>query len=317
MGTGLIIKALSGFYYVDTGEEVVTCRARGKHRHDGLTPLVGDRVTFSPTVPGEGALDSFSPRKNQFKRPAVCNLDQLVLIVSQAIPKTDPFLIDRMTSMAALEHCPVVIVINKWDLCPGEELYQIYKSTGLPTFPTSAETGEGLQALLEQITGKTSAFTGNSGVGKSSLLNAIAPGITLATGEISKKLGRGRHTTRHVELFPLPQGGHVMDTPGFSSFEEDSSALTYQKELPASFPDFRPYLDLCQFQDCSHTKEKGCALLEALAQGKIQPTRHQSYLRLYEKAAQIPQWERQESLKRGETPAPKPRKSLRTKKVEE
>lgn len=286
------MKALSGFYYVDDGDSVTACRGRGKLRHEKISPLVGDRVRFTPLGDGSGALDEILPRRNEFFRPAVANIDQLVIIASEAIPVTDPFLIDRVAAIAAGRNCQSVICINKCDLASGERLEQIYASAGFPTVRVSAETGEGIDVLRNMIIGKVSAFTGNSGVGKSSILNALDPDMVLATGDVSEKLGRGRHTTRHVELFRLSCGAVVADTPGFSSFDVDRMELMRKEELANCFPEFAPYMDKCQFQDCAHIKEKGCAVREALAQGKLQPSRHQSYVRLYEQAKLIPDWER-------------------------
>lgn len=286
------MKALSGFYYVDDGNSVTACRGRGKLRHEKISPLVGDRVRFTPLGDGSGALDEILPRRNEFFRPAVANIDQLVIIASEAIPVTDPFLIDRVAAIAAGRNCQSVICINKCDLASGERLEQIYASAGFPTVRVSAETGEGIDVLRNMIIGKVSAFTGNSGVGKSSILNALDPDMVLATGDVSEKLGRGRHTTRHVELFRLSCGAVVADTPGFSSFDVDRMELMRKEELANCFPEFAPYMDKCQFQDCAHIKEKGCAVREALAQGKLQPSRHQSYVRLYEQAKLIPDWER-------------------------
>ena len=291
-GTGVILKALSGFYYVyDGGEEIITCRGRGRLRHAKLTPLVGDRVRFTRQADGTGAVDEILPRKNQFQRPAVANIDQLVIIASGAIPVTDPFLIDRMTSLAEGCGCEPIICINKCDLSPAEELFSIYAQTGLPTLRVSAATGEGLDALAELISDKVSAFTGNSGVGKSSILNALEPGFSLRVGQVSDKLGRGRHTTRHVELYRLANGAIVADTPGFSSFEADRLAVRPKEQLAETFREFRPYLEQCRFVGCSHRKEKGCAVLDALAAGEIPPSRHESYVRLYEQAQAYKAWE--------------------------
>ena len=287
---GRIKKALSGFYYVDTGAEVLTCRARGKFRKEGLSPLVGDRVTVRELGNGEGFVESILPRKNAFERPAVANIDQLVVIGSAAIPKTDPFLIDRIAAIAALKGCEVVVLLNKCDLDPAEELYRIYTAAGFPTLRISAETGEGLEKLIPLIAGKLSAFTGNSGVGKSSILNALDPAFQLKTGEISTALGRGRHTTRHVELYTLEEDTFVMDTPGFSSFDTDELGLALKERLPETFLDFAPYLDGCRFVGCSHTKEKGCAVLEAVRAGKLSASRHASYLRLYNELKDLREW---------------------------
>ena len=217
--TGRIVKALSGFYYVDAGAgEPVPCRGRGKLRHQRLSPLVGDQVDITLTQDGKGMVDAVLPRKNQFSRPAVANIEQMVIVCSGAVPVTDPFLIDRMAAMAEWKGCDPLILFNKCDLERAEELVRLYRESGFPTLQVSAETGEGMDALAAAVAGKVSAFTGNSGVGKSSILNALQPGFGLEVGEVSEKLGRGRHTTRHVELFPVA-GGLVADTPGFSSFD--------------------------------------------------------------------------------------------------
>lgn len=291
MSEGRIQKALSGFYYVDTGSEVLTCRARGKFRKEGISPLVGDRVEVQELGNGEGVVDKLLPRRNYFNRPAVANIDQLVVIASAAIPKTDPFLIDRVAALAALKDCEVVVLLNKCDLDRADELYEIYRKAGFQTLRVSAETGEGLEELKEIIRGKLSAFTGNSGVGKSSILNALDPEFRLKVGEISDALGRGRHTTRHVELFQLSCGAEIIDTPGFSSFESEELSLELKRRLPETFREFAPYLDDCRFVGCSHTKEKGCAVLEAMKQGRIQKCRHESYLRLHEELKPLKDWQ--------------------------
>jgi ribosome biogenesis GTPase len=276
---------------VDAGEDQpVACRARGKFRHQKVAPLVGDLVEITCTEPGAGMVDRILPRRNEFTRPAVANIDQLVIIASGAIPVTDPFLIDRMTTIAQAKGCGSVICFNKCDLDRADGLAAVYEQAGFLTLRVSAETGEGLETLRAAIAGKVSAFTGNSGVGKSSILNALYPDFALQVGEVSEKLGRGRHTTRHVELFGR-DGTYVADTPGFSSFDVERMELIRKEELAEHFLDFRPYLDQCRFVGCSHTKEKGCAVLEAVAQGAIAPSRHQSYLRLYEQAKEIKDWE--------------------------
>lgn len=297
MTEGRIQKALSGFYYVDTGEQILTCRARGKFRRDGVSPLVGDRVEVRELGNGEGVVEQILSRKNTFTRPAVANIDQLVVIASAAIPRTDPYLIDRVAAIAALKGCRVVVLLNKCDLDRADELYGIYQAAGFPTLRVSAETGEGLEDLKALITGKFSAFTGNSGVGKSSILNALDPAFCIQVGEVSQALGRGRHTTRHVELYKLSCGAEVVDSPGFSSFETEELNLELKNHLPETFLEFVPYLDGCRFVGCSHTKEKGCAVLEALEQGKIQKSRHQSYLRLYEELKPLQDWQTQRGKK--------------------
>ena len=288
--TGRIIKALSGFYYVDVGERTLTCRARGKFRKEGVSPLVGDRVECTELSGGEGVLEAILPRRNSFERPAVANIDQLVVVASEAIPQTEPFLIDRMTAIAALKNCGVLVCVNKCDLASGEELRDYYLRAGFPVVCVSAKTGEGLEELQNSISGKLSAFTGNSGVGKSSILNALDPSFQIATGEVSLALGRGRHTTRHVELYRLSCGAEIIDTPGFSSFDTESMSLQLKQKLPETFPDFAPYLDSCRFTGCSHTKEKGCAVLDAVRAGKIVKGRHESYLRLYNELKDLKEW---------------------------
>lgn len=290
--TGIIMKALSGFYYVDPGDgNLVACRARGKFRHKHITPLVGDRVEITRLDGNTGMVDEILPRKNEFLRPAVANVDQLVVIVSQATPVTDPFLIDRMTSLAEGKNCESVICINKCDLARADELFEIYSACGFATIRVSAETGEGIEELGELIAGKVSAFTGNSGVGKSSILNALEPDFSLMVGAVSEKLGRGRHTTRHVELFRLKNGAVVADTPGFSSFDTDQTEVRKKDTLAQTFREFKPYLDQCRFVGCAHVKEKGCAVRDAVKQGAIPPSRHASYVRLYDQAKAYKDWE--------------------------
>lgn len=289
--TGRICKALSGFYSVETPEGTLTCRARGKFRKTGVSPLVGDRVDCTALGGGEGVVEAVLPRRNAFDRPAVANIDQLVIVASEAIPRTEPYLIDRMTAIAALKNCGVVVCVNKCDLADGRSLAAYYESAGYPVCRVSAATGEGMESLINAISGKLNAFTGNSGVGKSSILNALDPAFHLKVGEVSQALGRGRHTTRHVELFRLRCGAEVIDTPGFSSFDADTLSLALKRRLPETFPDFAPYLDGCRFVGCSHTKERGCAVLDAVRGGKIVKGRHESYLRLYDELKTVNEWD--------------------------
>lgn len=287
--SGRIIKSLSGFYDVQTEDQVITCRARG-HLRRGQTPLVGDLVEIS-VEKGKGMLERILPRKNCFVRPAVANLDLLVVFAANVNPITEPFLIDRVAAIAGDQGVEVCICINKCDMDAGEELARIYKNAGYTVIQTSAETGHGVEELRKQLEGKFAAFTGNSGVGKSSILNALDSSLQLQTGEVSEKLGRGRHTTRHVQIYKIGADSFIADTPGFSSFDTDQMEIILKENLQYAFPEFGEFTGTCQFRDCTHRKEPGCAVTAALAEGKIGKSRYESYLKLYEKAAQIKQWE--------------------------
>jgi len=287
---GRIIRSLSGFYDVQTPDGVVTCRGRGSLRKGGLTPLTGDMVVISEEN-GKGMVEKLLPRKNRFIRPAVANVDALVVFAANVNPITEPFLIDRVAAIAGDQDVPVYICVNKCDLDPGLDLVRIYTHAGFAVIQASAETGEGVEALRKLIKGKLTAFTGNTGVGKSSMLNALCPTLGLATGEVSEKLGRGRHTTRHVELYCLEPDTFVADTPGFSSFDTDQMDVLIKENLQYTFPDFGDFMGKCQFHDCSHRAEPGCCIRIAVEAGEIEKTRYDSYLRLYEKAEQVKLWQ--------------------------
>ena len=288
--TGRIVRALSGFYDVQLPDRTVVCRGRGVLRKEHITPLTGDLVEIT-VENGKGMVEAVLHRSNSFVRPAVANVDALAIFAANVNPVTEPFLIDRVAAIAGNQNVRCVICINKVDLDPARRLRQIYEKAGFPVICTSAKTGEGLRELRAFLRGKLTAFTGNSGVGKSSILNCLSPNLALATGEVSEKLGRGRHTTRHVELFSLGEDTFVMDTPGFSSFDTDQMDVILKENLQYAFPDFAPCLGRCQFADCSHRTEPGCTVRAAVEAGKIVPSRYDSYLRLYEKSAQIKQWE--------------------------
>lgn len=288
--TGRIIRSLSGFYDVQTTGGVISCRGRGHLRRGAETPLTGDMVEIT-VERGKGMVERILPRKNCFVRPAVANVDILVVFAANVNPVTEPFLIDRVAAIAGDQGVEVVICVNKCDLDPGLDLAKIYRNAGFAVVQTSAETGEGIEQLRALLKGKLAAFTGNSGVGKSSVLNRLCPDLALATGEVSEKLGRGRHTTRHVELYKLEEDTYVADTPGFSSFDTDQMEVILKENLQFAFPDFSAHIGQCQFRDCTHRKEPGCAVRAALDAGELEPTRYDSYLRLYEKSSQIKVWE--------------------------
>ncbi len=288
--TGRILRSLSGFYEVQTQLGLVTCRGRGHLRKGAQVPLTGDMVEITAEH-GKGMVEKILPRKNRFIRPAVANVDALVIFAANVNPVTEPFLIDRVAAIAGDQEVPVYICVNKCDLDPATDLLRIYRNAGFPVIRASAETGEGVEELRSLLTGKLTAFTGNTGVGKSSMLNRLCPDLDLATGEVSEKLGRGRHTTRHVELYRLGEDTFVADTPGFSSFDTEQMDILLKENLQYAFPDFGAYLGQCQFHDCSHRAEPGCAIRAAAQTGRIEKTRYDSYLRLYEKSSQVKLWE--------------------------
>lgn len=288
--TGRIVRSLSGFYDVQTEAGLVTCRGRGHLRKGNAIPLTGDMVEIT-LEQGKGMVEKILPCRNRFIRPAVANIDALVVFASNVNPVTEPFLIDRVAAIAGDQNVPVYICINKCDLDLATDLARIYRNAGFPVIQTSAKTQEGVEELRRLIDGKLTAFTGNTGVGKSSMLNALCPELELATGEVSEKLGRGRHTTRHVELYKLGENTYVADTPGFSSFDTDQMDVILKENLQYAFPDFTPFLGKCQFHDCSHRSEPACAVRDAVEKGEVEKTRYDSYLRLYEKASQIKLWE--------------------------
>ncbi len=289
--TGRIVRSLSGFYDVQTPAGVATCRGRGSLRRGRECPLTGDMVEIT-VEGGKGMVERILPRKNSFIRPAVANVDALVVFAANVNPVTEPFLIDRVAAIAGDQGVEVYICINKCDLDPAVDLERIYTRAGFPVIRASAQTGEGVAQLRSLLSGKLTAFTGNTGVGKSSMLNALCPGLELATGQVSQKLGRGRHTTRHVELFALDENTYVADTPGFASFDTEQMEIILKENLQYAFRDFAPYLGACQFHDCSHRAEPGCAVRQAVEAGEIEASRYKSYLQLYDQYSRIKEWER-------------------------
>ncbi len=283
---GRIVKGIGGFYYVRTQTELIECRARGVLRNLGVTPLVGDYVELELDRAGNPALSKVLPRKNELVRPAVANLDQIVIVAAVCSPDPDPVLLDKMLVAAEVRAIPAVICFNKTDLSAERDLISSYKKCGYPVLCVSAEKGTGMEELSQVLKDKTSAFAGNSGVGKSSLLNRILPEADLETGSVSK-IERGRHTTRHAELMELPDGGYVMDTPGFGSFEVDQME---QNELKWYFPEFTSFEEHCRFRGCNHIGEPDCAVAEAVKQGLVSSFRLESYRKLYDQLKEYKKW---------------------------
>ncbi len=288
---GLILKAISGFYYVFSDGITYECKARGNFRNKGESPLVGDSVEITAQTDGKGVIESIYERKNSLIRPAVANIDKLFIVSSFVTPAPNTLIIDRLTAICTFYSITPVIVFNKCDLGDFSEYKNIYEKSGFKTLVVSAQTGEGIDELKKELEGCISAFTGNSGVGKSSLLNVIFPNLNLQTGEVSDKLGRGRHTTRHTELFAHHFNGYVADTPGFSSLDTQYLNIDFKEKLIECFTDFSDYVFDCQFADCAHIGEKGCGVAKAVSQGKIQNSRYESYIAVYNELKDLKSWQ--------------------------
>lgn len=287
---GIIIKGIGGFYYVEVADKIYECKARGIFRKRGFSPVVGDIVEISEADDGYNSIEKILPRKNSLIRPALANIDKLVIVVSTCEPAPNLFITDKMTAAAIHKEIEPIIVISKCDLANGREIKEIYDSAGFKTVEFSAVSAEGADEVKKLIKGGITAFSGNSGVGKSSLLNVILPELNLQTGEISTKLGRGRHTTRTVELYKT-EDGYVADTPGFSTVDIERYEMIKKDEIMYCFPEFEDYLDKCRFTSCAHICEKGCAVLEAVENGKISSSRHSSYAAMYNEVKDFKEWE--------------------------
>ncbi len=285
----VIMKGIAGFYYVKTPNGLLETKAKGIFRKRGQTPLAGDIVDLEEQD-GSWVISGIRERKNSFVRPAIANLDVFFLIVSTTQPVPSTWVIDQLLAAALEKEVKVVLVVTKNDLSDGTELAELYRRSGIPVIVANAAEGTGVAEIRERIAGNVCVFCGNSGVGKSTLLNAVMPEAGLETGEISQKLGRGRHTTRQVELFESC-GGLVADTPGFSSLDLERAAPIPKENLQFAFPEMEPYLMQCRFTGCSHTCEKGCAVRQAVEEGKIAPSRYQSYQMMYEQAKNRKEWE--------------------------
>lgn len=285
---GTIIKGIGGFYYVEAADKVYECKARGVFRKKRITPLVGDFVTISVNDNSENTIDEIHDRKNYLNRPPVSNIDNLIIVISTTEPKPNFLVADRLIANAEYKNIEPIIAISKGDISPSSAVKDVYAKSGIKII--SLDENGSVDELAALMKNKTTAFTGNSGVGKSTLLNRLQPTLNLSTAPISQKLGRGRHTTRQAELFKVC-GGFVVDTPGFSSFEFEKDEQIPKDELAYCYREFREYLSQCKFSTCSHTNDKGCKICEAVADGKIGVIRHENYIALYKAAAQINEWE--------------------------
>ncbi len=285
------MKNIADFYYVEVGDALIECKPRGIFRKSGVTPLVGDMVTVTIGKDGKGMIEEIAKRKNSLARPPLANLDKLFIVSSLSDPKPNAFVIDTMTVFAEDKSIEPVIVINKCDLSDDDSIIKIYEDAGFRVIKTSVNDHIGLDELTNSLKGCTSAFTGNSGVGKSSLLNCIDARFQIKTADISKKLGRGKHTTRHTELYKI-QNGYIADTPGFSSIENEKLDFIQKENLQFCFREFAPYITKCKYTSCSHTKEKGCVIIDAVELGTIPKSRYESFLELYRQAEKINDWER-------------------------
>ncbi|MCI1955340.1 MAG: ribosome small subunit-dependent GTPase A [Oscillospiraceae bacterium] len=291
---GLIVKGIGGFYFVETPERVIECRARGILRKSGTVPMAGDHVEIRLSPDGTGFVEKILPRRNFLLRPPVANINQLVIVVSTCEPSPNALVIDRMIAGAEAAGIEPVVAISKVDLQDADSLSGIYRKAGLRLFCISSVTGQGVDEVEKILAGKITAFTGNSGVGKSTLLNRMFENFHLQTGEISRKLGRGRHTTRRVELLKLEGGGYVIDTPGFSSLDSSLFGTVTAENLACCFREFVPFLNRCRFTSCSHTCEEGCAVIGAVEDGIISRSRHESYKAMYREMKESKKWRKKE-----------------------
>jgi len=287
---GIIIKGIGGFYYIEADGDIYECKARGAFRKKKISPLAGDNVTITVRENGENTIDDILERKNFLIRPPVANVDTLVIVSSVKEPVPSTLVIDRLTAIAVSKNIKPCIVFSKSDLGDTKEFEEIYKKAGLDVCSVCCKTGEGVEKVKEMIKGGITVFTGNTGVGKSSLLNCIDSRFSIETGEVSSKLGRGRHTTRDVTLHKV-NDFYVADTPGFSSLDIESGELIMKEDLPYCFPEFSEYLGKCRFSSCTHTVDKGCKILDALENGDIHESRHLSYVAMYNEVKNIKEWQ--------------------------
>lgn len=282
---GIIYKGIGGFYYVKTADaQLIECKPRGLFRKQGIKPVAGDKVHLLKEA-DTYYIDEVLPRKNVFIRPPVANVEQFFIIASTVQPVPSFLVIDKLSAVAFDNEAEPVLVITKTDLAAADSLKDAYATSGIKIVELNVEEEEGLEEVRQLLPNKLSVFCGNSGVGKSTLLNALLPHAERETGEISQKLGRGRHTTREVEIFEV-NGGLVADTPGFASFDVQRASPIIKENLQFAFPEIAKKMNECRFTGCSHVTEAGCAVRGALEVGEISPSRYQSYVEMYKEAQQ-------------------------------
>lgn len=286
---GIIIKSISGFYYVEAAGVVYECKAKGSMRNTGITPVTGDYVRIEVSAEGKGTVAEVYERKSVLQRPPVANIELLFIVISTCEPEPNFFVSDKLTAIAVSRNIEPVIVITKTDLAKPDSILRHYVNSTFDVIVTGFSSEESVLPVADRIKDKICAISGNSGVGKSMLINRLAPSLLIDTGEISKKLGRGKHTTRTVELYPICSG-RIADTPGFSSLEYEADEPIMKDELPFCFPEFLPFLGKCKFSTCTHTVDKGCEIIKAVNNGLISAGRHESYKKMYEEVRDLREW---------------------------
>ena len=282
MQNGVVIKAYNSFYYVQTAENVVSCKLRGRFKKERFSLLVGDKVDYELTGEGKGIIENILPRRSMLRRPMIANIDQVILTFAAVSPNINRILVDRFLVLAEMSELDIVLCINKIDLADRDELQSIvkhYSTIGYQVITISAKAGIGIDELRSRLYGKISVFAGPSGAGKSTILNTVETGLTLVIGELSEKIGRGKHTTRFAELLPLSGGGFVVDTPGFSFTEFNDIS---PNELMHCFPEISQRVSECKFSTCAHSHEPQCAVKRAVVAGQIDEQRYQTYLTILE-----------------------------------